>query len=377
MAELEIILQGLSQNDDHETAVNELLKTPAIDDFLFSLAFARKDGVDRIKDNLRSVANKSKVFIGIRNGITSAQSILSLLKIGIKPYVVDTASNGKIFHPKIYAAYSETRAFVILGSANLTFGGLNQNIEVSSFIKLDRSQQPDDDYIQKLVTTITQLPVTYPDHVFQIITRKQVDELLHEKRLEDESLPVAHKTHGNKVRDGLKPIPTFEKRKPSQSKVTKIRTEKMTEKAKLRLDFWETFIEKSGKKTNLYASISPSTRRLISVSYGRGLDFNCEVNKTSGTVGLYIYREGGSKNENKKIFDKFLSKRLEIEEDFGGKLNWQPLNYNKACKISKRFEYAGLYVYDVDKRDKLQDYMIDAIIRLEKALRKHINELKS
>ena len=78
MAELKIILQGLSQNDDHETVVNELLKTSAMDNFLFSLAFVRKDGVNRIRDNLRSVADKSKVFIGIRNGITSAQSISDL-----------------------------------------------------------------------------------------------------------------------------------------------------------------------------------------------------------------------------------------------------------------------------------------------------------
>ena len=375
MAELEIILQGLIQNDDHETVVNELLKTPAIDGFLFSLAFARENGVDRIKDNLRSVADKSKVFIGIRNGITSAQSILSLLKIGIKPYVVDTVSNSKMFHPKIYAAYSETRAFVILGSANLTVGGLNQNIEASSFIKLDRSQQPDDDYLQKLVTTITRLPEKYPDHVFQIITPRQVDELLDEERLEDESLPITYKKHGNKVRDGLKPILTFEKRKPSQNKGTKIGTEKMAERTKPRYDFWQTFLEKIGKKTNLYASISPDNTNRISVRYdARGLDFNCAVNAMAGQVELYIYGEN-SKDENERIFDELYSKRLEIEEDFGDKLNWERRDNLISCKISKRFESAGLY--DADKRDKLQDDMIDAVIRLEKALRKHIDELES
>ncbi len=270
MAELEIILQGLSQNDDHETVVNKLLKTPAMDGFLFSLAFARENGVDRIKDNLRSVADKSKVFIGIRNEITSAQSILSLLKIGIKPYVVDTASNSKMFHPKIYAAYSETRAFVILGSANLTFGGLNQNIEASSFIKLDRSQQPDDDYLQKLVTTITRLPETYPNHVFQIITPRQVVELLHEGRLEDERLTrlsITYKTHGNKIRDGLKPIPTFEKRKPSQNKVTKIRKEKIA--ANMGILVWES---------------SPLTGRSLNIPQGSSTNVTGDINLGKGLM---------------------------------------------------------------------------------------------
>ncbi len=226
MAELEIILQGLCQNDDHETAVNKLLTTPDIDNYLFSLAFARKNGVDRIKDNLKNVADKSQIFIGIRNGITSVQSVFSLLEIGVNPYVVDTASNKKIFHPKIYAGYSDTNAFVVLGSANLTFGGLNQNIEASSFVKLDRSQQPDDDYLQKLVTTITQLPVKYPDHVFQITNPRQAVGLLHEGRLEDERLtrlPATTKTKNRTARDNLKPIPTFEKRKPEPNKATKKR----------------------------------------------------------------------------------------------------------------------------------------------------------
>lgn len=230
MAELEIILQGLSQNDDHETAVNKLLITPDIDSYLFSLAFARKNGVDRIKDNLGNVADKSQIFIGIRNGITSVQSVFSLLAIGIHPYVVDTASNKKIFHPKIYAAYSDTNAFVVLGSANLTFGGLSQNMEASSFIKLDRSQQSDNNYLKKLVTTITQLPATYPDHVFQITSPRQAIKLLHEGRLEDERLtrlPTTNKAQRDKARDNLKPIPTFEKRNPDTNKAIKRRKTKI------------------------------------------------------------------------------------------------------------------------------------------------------
>ena len=270
MAEIEIILQGLSQNDDHETAVNKLLTTPAIDNYLFSLAFARKNGVDRIKENLSNVADKSQIFIGIRNGITSVQSIFSLLKIGVNPYVVDTASNKKIFHPKIYAAYSDTNAFVVLGSANLTFGGLNQNIEASSFIKLDRGQQPDDDYLQKLVTTITQLPATYPDHVFQITSPRQAVELLHEGRLEDERLtrlPTANKTLGGKARDKLKPIPTFEKRKPSPIKATKVRKTKIV--ANTGILVWES---------------KPLTERSLNIPQGTNTNITGDTNLGQGLM---------------------------------------------------------------------------------------------
>ena len=148
-----------------------------------------------------------------------------------------------------------------------------------------------------------------------------------------------------------------------------------SERHKLRLDFWQTLLEKSKEKTKLHASISPGTSNWVGVSSGvRGLSFNYAATFKTGQVELYIDRGKDSKDENKKIFDKFHSKCSEIEKDFGDKLNWERLDDRRACRISKRFEYAGLS--DAEKRDKLQDDMIDAMIRLEKALKEHIKRLR-
>ena len=226
MAEIDLLLQGLNKDDDHETAVNKLLSISEMENYLFSLAFVRSNGVERIKGNLGRASDKTRVFIGIRNGVTSVQSIFSFFKIGIAPYVVDTASNSKIFHQKIYAAYSNAIAHIIIGSANLTYGGLNQNIEASSYIRLNREQQVDEKYFQKLINTIQDLPVTYPDHVFQVKTARQAVELLKEGRLEDERLtrlPPTNKTHGNRERDNLTPIPTHGRKIQSPRKGVKKR----------------------------------------------------------------------------------------------------------------------------------------------------------
>ena len=53
---------------------------------------------------------------------------------------------------------------------------------------------------------------------------------------------------------------------------------------------------------------------------------------------------------------------------------WERLDDRRASRISKRLDYVGLG--DKDKWSKLQDDMIDTMIRLEKALKKHINSLK-
>ena len=270
MAEINILLQGLNENDDHETAINNLLLVPNMDNYLFSLAFARRNGVERIKDNLEKVAGKAQVFIGIRNGVTSVQSIFSLIKIGIFPYVVDTASNKKIFHPKIYTAYSEKSAHVVLGSANLTFGGLNQNIEASSYIKLDRGLQPDEEYFQKLVSTITGLQATYPDHVFQVTTPRQAVELLREGRLEDERLirlPATNITQGKKDRDNLKPIPTYEKRRPRLNKGIRRRKAKLTTNTGVLV--WES---------------KPLTERSLNIPQGTNTNITGDMNLGQGLM---------------------------------------------------------------------------------------------
>ncbi|MCY3973716.1 MAG: phospholipase D family protein [Candidatus Dadabacteria bacterium] len=212
MAEVDILFQGLNRNDNHELAVNNLLTKPDIDNYLFSIAFVRRNGVERIQDNLRVVAKRAKFFIGIRNGITSVQSMFSLLKLGISPYAVDTASSKKIFHPKIYMAYNKTRAYVLMGSSNLTFGGLNQNIEASSYIILHRNQHRDENYFQKIVTSITNMPQHYPDHVFKITSKRQAVSLLREGRIEDERLvrlPTVNQIQKGENKDDVKPIPTY------------------------------------------------------------------------------------------------------------------------------------------------------------------------
>ncbi|MBN1379252.1 MAG: phospholipase D family protein [Gammaproteobacteria bacterium] len=270
MAEIKILLQGLIENDDHDSAVNKLLELGNIDSYLLSLAFVRSNGVERLSENLRKISDKTQVFLGIRNGITSIQSILLLFRLGIKPYAVDTAANNKIFHPKIYAAYNIENAYVILGSANLTFGGLNRNIEASSYVKLNRNTPTDEEYLRKLVQVISGMPITYPEHVFQITTPKQAVALLKEGRLEDERLtrlPPTKKGAPKKERDLLAPIPTYTKTSPKPHKgINKRITKKV---ANLAILVWES---------------SPLTERSLNIPSGKNTNITGDTNLGLGAM---------------------------------------------------------------------------------------------
>jgi len=149
----------------------------------------------------------------------------------------------------------------------------------------------------------------------------------------------------------------------------------MAERHRLRYDFWKSLLEKSKQKTNLHSNISPGTANWIGAGSGvRGLGFNYSVTYKFGQAELYIDRGMDSEEENKIIYDKFYRRKEEIEKDFGDKLRWERLDDRRASRISKRIEYAGLV--DKEKWPKLQDDMIDSMIRLENALKKHIRELK-
>ena len=149
----------------------------------------------------------------------------------------------------------------------------------------------------------------------------------------------------------------------------------MAERHKLRLEFWKSLLERSKPKTNLHRNISPGTASWIGAGSGvRGLGFNYAVTYKFGQAELYIDRGKDCNEENKRIFDELNSHRSEIENDFGDKLRWERLDDRRASRISKRIDYAGLG--NTDKWPKLQNDMIDAMTRLEGALKKHLKTLK-
>lgn len=149
----------------------------------------------------------------------------------------------------------------------------------------------------------------------------------------------------------------------------------MAERHKLRYDFWKTLLERSKQKTNLHSNISPCIYHWIGAGSGvRGLGFNYVITFKFGQAELYIDRGKGCDEDNKKIYDKLFSHKDEIEKDFGGKLRWERLDDRRASRISTRIDIAGLG--DQEKWSELQDEMINAMGRLEKAIKKHIKALK-
>jgi hypothetical protein len=139
-----------------------------------------------------------------------------------------------------------------------------------------------------------------------------------------------------------------------------------------RLEFWKQLLEKSEEKTNLFSNVSPSRGHWIETGAGKsGLKYVYAILKDSARIELCMKRKDA--DENKKIFDELYKRKQEIEADFGEELEWQRLENKIMSKITKTVINKGLD--DVDDWPEIQDRMVDAMIRFEKALRKHIEQL--
>jgi HKD family nuclease len=193
MAELEFILQAVT-TANHAEALRALLALPNPTEVLVSVAFVREPGLDAVEAAIKPIAARARFFVGIRNDITSIQAVKRLLAMKVKLYAVDTGSRSILFHPKLYLAASASKATVIIGSANLTFGGLHNNIEVSTRVNLNLSNAADKVFCDKVTEAFAEMLKGHPQHVFLIRDNRHAEELFESGRLSDENLISAPST---------------------------------------------------------------------------------------------------------------------------------------------------------------------------------------
>ena len=148
---------------------------------------------------------------------------------------------------------------------------------------------------------------------------------------------------------------------------------KLSEKDKLRLRFWTQLLEYAKTKTNLHSKLSPSKGGWVGTGAGiSGFAYCYSITKHQGGGEIYIDR--GSKTENKNIFEKLSTAKKAIEQSFGEQLEWEPLENKQACRIKKTISVGGYL--DEQEWPKIQEMMVAAMIRLEKALNPQIRLLK-
>lgn len=153
------------------------------------------------------------------------------------------------------------------------------------------------------------------------------------------------------------------------------RKQDRVERHDLREAFWAALIERAKQRTNLHAGVSPNTDTWLSAGSGRsGIHYTYVLHQHDTDVELRI--EGADEAGNHRIFRALEESRPEIEAEFGEPLIWSLVEGRKKCAITKTLP-AGGYRDEESTWPVIQDAMIDAMVRLEKACRTYIATLSS
>jgi HKD family nuclease len=154
---MEIILQPFSTE-----SLGDLLKLALSGQdqgwtsFQAAIAFVKRSGVQHIESELQAFIERSgyvRIVVGIDQYGTSQEGLSSLLTIiGDKGEIwINHESNHYItFHPKVYLFEREKSALLIVGSGNLTQGGLYTNDEASLIYELDLLNQDDQLFLEEV-----------------------------------------------------------------------------------------------------------------------------------------------------------------------------------------------------------------------------------
>ena len=157
----------------------ELLDSADYHTLNVAVAFAKNSGVLRVKDafsHFRERGGSVNVYVGVDLGGTSYEA-LTTLRLHTDSLNVVHSECGQTFHSKIYQFSGEKSGLLVVGSHNLTAGGLWTNFESSVHIPIDGEKAAEakmskemGDYFQELAGLATSfMPITSQDEIERLL----------------------------------------------------------------------------------------------------------------------------------------------------------------------------------------------------------------
>lgn len=151
------------------------LSGPAARAFLVS-AWTKQSGIGPLRRALSEFRDQggtvsSATGIDLRG--TSREGVESLLGVSDNCRIVHDL--GRSFHPKHYLAVGRDQAVALIGSGNLTGGGLYTNYEMFAVVDMDLTREGDREFLTSLEANIKDL-IEHPSTSHQV-TSDLIDEL--------------------------------------------------------------------------------------------------------------------------------------------------------------------------------------------------------
>jgi hypothetical protein len=139
------------------------------------------------------------------------------------------------------------------------------------------------------------------------------------------------------------------------------------ERHDLRYRFWEQLLTRAKERTAIHANRSPTKDTWMSGSIGRG-GFSISYGLRQRDNSVYVWIAS-----DKDAFDALHAQKDAIEAEFGAPLEWYEQPGQQGRSIS--FNQDGGYRSAPEDWPAIQDGMIDAMVRLDRAMRPRVQAL--
>lgn len=128
--------------------------------FYIMVAYVKSSGVKPLYDSIcdfRQSGGAVKAIVGIDQGNTSWEGLWMLLQCADEAYIYDDKKESQTYHPKLYVfERRNTYAEVVVGSSNLTGGGLFSNYELNTVIRLDLTNPQQEAEFKQIMAVFNQ-----------------------------------------------------------------------------------------------------------------------------------------------------------------------------------------------------------------------------
>lgn len=131
------------------------------DDLRIAVAWAKRSGLGRVYDALakfREQGGKITLVVGVSEGGATKEGLQLALDLADRSYVFHDPQ--RTFHPKVYFASSSDQRSLLVGSSNMTAGGLSWNYEASIWV--DWGSDEGDDVASEITAWFDRL-ISEPD----------------------------------------------------------------------------------------------------------------------------------------------------------------------------------------------------------------------
>ena len=126
--------------------------SPAIaqsNDCRIAVAFVSTGGLGLLASDFQRCLERNghvEFLVGLDLSSTDPQALWTLYQMSqahssVSLYCFGRLESGAIYHPKLYIAGSDARATIVVGSSNLTEGGLKENVEVNVLMEADMGEE--------------------------------------------------------------------------------------------------------------------------------------------------------------------------------------------------------------------------------------------